>query len=337
LTIKAFVIGHPIAHSRSPIIHGTWLAEHGIDGSYSAIDVAPAELPAFFDRLRSGEFAGGNVTIPHKEAVFALCDSVDPLARTIGAVNTLVVTNGKVHGTNTDYLGFLGNLDAGAPFWSDGLENAVVLGAGGAARAVLVALQSRNVGTIHLFNRTLANAVRLASEIGGNIIPHEFSAFADVAPTARLVVNTSSDRHAWHPLRQSRISACYVPTARWSPTSSTRRWITPLLADASGRWDLRTWSMGWACCCTRPCRASRPGSVIRPAVTPALRARIEATLGALSMWRIGITGSIATGKSTVLRRLQGRSGRTGPVRRRRRRRTLCRRGRRRRSRRCSPA
>jgi shikimate dehydrogenase len=74
VTTKAFVIGHPISHSRSPLIHGTWLAEYGIDGSYEAIDVAPAALPAFFTRLRSGEFAGGNVTIPHKEAVFALCD-----------------------------------------------------------------------------------------------------------------------------------------------------------------------------------------------------------------------------------------------------------------------
>src|SRR5690606_23832782 len=82
LSIRAFVIGHPIAHSRSPLIHGTWLAEHGIDGSYEPIEVAPAALPAFFARLRAGEFAGGNVTIPHKEAVFALCDSVDPLART---------------------------------------------------------------------------------------------------------------------------------------------------------------------------------------------------------------------------------------------------------------
>ena len=120
MTTKAFVIGHPIAHSRSPLIHDTWLAEHGIDGSYEAIDVAPDALASFFERLRSGEFAGGNVTIPHKEAVFSLCDEVDPLARSIGAVNTVFADNGKVIGTNTDYLGFLGNLDQGAPGWSDG-------------------------------------------------------------------------------------------------------------------------------------------------------------------------------------------------------------------------
>ena len=274
MTIKAFVIGHPIAHSRSPIIHGTWLAEHGIDGSYSAIDVAPAELPAFFDRLRSGEFAGGNVTIPHKEAVFALCDSVDPLARTIGAVNTLVVTDGKVHGTNTDYLGFLGNLDAGAPFWSDGLENAVVLGAGGASRAVLVALQSRNVGTIHLFNRTLANAVRLASEIGGNIIPHEFSAFADVAPTARLMVNTSSV--GMHGTRFDNLDLDLLPDDALVTDIVYAPLITPLLADASARGLPVVDGLGMLLHQAVPGFEAWFG--LRPAVTPALRARIEATL-----------------------------------------------------------
>ena len=274
MTIKAFVIGHPIAHSRSPIIHGTWLAEHGIDGSYRAIDVAPAELPAFFDRLRSGEFAGGNVTIPHKEAVFALCDSVDPLARTIGAVNTLVVTDGKVHGTNTDYLGFLGNLDAGAPFWSDGLENAVVLGAGGASRAVLVALQSRNVGTIHLLNRTLANAVRLASEIGGNIIPHEFNAFADVAPTAPLVVNTSSV--GMHGTRFDNLDLNLLPDDALVTDIVYAPLITPLLADASARGLRVVDGLGMLLHQAVPGFEAWFG--LRPAVTPALRARIEATL-----------------------------------------------------------
>ena len=274
MTIKAFVIGHPIAHSRSPIIHGTWLAEHAIDGSYTAIDVPPADLPAFFERLRRGEFAGGNVTIPHKEAVFGLCDSVDPLARTIGAVNTLVVTDGKVHGTNTDYLGFLGNLDAGAPFWSDDLENAVVLGAGGASRAVLVALQSRNVGTIHLFNRTLANAVRLASEIGGNIIPHEFRAFPDLAPTARLVVNTSSI--GMHGTRFDNLDLSLLPEDALVTDIVYAPLITPLLADASAGGLRVVDGLGMLLHQAVPGFAAWFG--IRPEVTPALRARIEATL-----------------------------------------------------------
>ena len=192
MTIKAFVIGHPINHSRSPLIHGTWLEQHGIDGTYEAIDVAPAELPAFFERLRSGEFAGGNVTIPHKEAVFALCDEVDPLARMIGAVNTLVVRDGKVLGSNTDYLGFLGNLDAAAPGWSDGPNDALIIGAGGAARAVLVALRRRNGGRVHVLNRTLANAQALVDEIDGPFEANGFEDFAALAPNIGLVVNTSS-------------------------------------------------------------------------------------------------------------------------------------------------
>jgi shikimate dehydrogenase len=167
------------------------LAEHQIDGSYEAIDVAPEQLPAFFERLRTGEFAGGNVTIPHKEAVFALCDSVDPLARTIGAVNTLVVRDGKVHGTNTDYLGFLGNLDAGAPDWSAGKKPAIVLGAGGAARAILVALKSRAIPVI-LLNRTRSTAEKLAVEIGGDTRTGDLSDFNALAPSAGLVVNTTS-------------------------------------------------------------------------------------------------------------------------------------------------
>ena len=163
MTTKAFVIGHPIAHTRSPLIHGTWLKAYGIDGSYEAIDVAPAELPALVARLRSGEFAGGNVTIPLKEPVFALCDTVDPLATTIGAVNTLVAKDGKVHGFNTDFMGFLGNLDQNASGWSDGLDEAIVLGAGGASRAILVALRERGVKKINLLNRTAEKATALAT------------------------------------------------------------------------------------------------------------------------------------------------------------------------------
>jgi shikimate dehydrogenase len=275
VTTKAFVIGHPINHSRSPLIHGTWLAEHGIDGSYEAIDVAPEALPAFFDRLRTGEFAGGNVTIPHKEAVFALCDSVDPLATTIGAVNTLVVRDGKVHGTNTDYLGFLGNLDAGAPGWSDGPNDAVIIGAGGAARAVLVALRRRDGGKVHVLNRTLANAQALVDEIDGPFEAHGFDAFAKLAPRTGLVVNTSSvgmhgSRFDWLDL------ALLAPTTLvtdivYSPL------MTPLLADAAAHGLAVVDGLGMLLHQAVPGFEAWFG--VRPNVTPALRARIEATLG----------------------------------------------------------
>lgn len=275
MTTKAFVIGHPINHSRSPLIHGIWLAEHGIDGTYEAIDVAPDALPAFFDRLRSGEFAGGNVTIPHKEAVFALCDEVDPLARKIGAVNTLVVRSGKVLGTNTDYLGFLGNLDAGAPGWSDGPDDAMVIGAGGAARAVLVALQRRKGGRVHVLNRTLANAQALVNEIGGPFEAHGFDAFAELAPHTGIVINTSSigmhgSRFDWLDLgllpRKALVTdIVYVPL------------LTPLLAEAQAQ-GLRTVD-GLGMLLHQAVPGFEAWFGVRPQVTAALRARIEATLG----------------------------------------------------------
>ena len=275
MTKKAFVIGHPIAHSRSPLIHGTWLAEHGIDGSYEAIDVAPAELPAFFERLRSGEFAGGNVTIPHKEAVFALCDSVDDLAKTIGAVNTLVVRDGKVHGYNTDYLGFLGNLDAAAPGWSDGPRDALVIGAGGAARAILVALRERNGGKVHVLNRTLANAEALVEEIEGPFEAHGFEAFAGLAPKIGIVVNTSSI--GMHGSRFDWLDMSLLPKTSLVTDIVYTPLITPLLADAQAHGLHIVDGLGMLLHQAVPGFADWFG--VRPEVTPALRARIEATLG----------------------------------------------------------
>ncbi|MBK1795001.1 shikimate dehydrogenase [Devosia sp. WQ 349] len=274
MTTKAFVIGHPIAHSRSPLIHGTWLAEHGIDGSYEAIDVAPDALPAFFERLRGGEFAGGNVTIPHKEAVFALCDEVDPLALSIGAVNTLIARDGRVTGTNTDYLGFLGNLDQGAPNWSDGSKPAIVLGAGGASRAILVALASRSIPVI-LLNRTRETADRLAQELDGDITVAPIDAFNDVAPHAGLVVNTTSvGMHGsrFENLDLSRLQlGSLVTDIVYSPL------VTPLLADAQKLGLQTVDGLGMLLHQAVPGFAAWFG--VTPQVSAQLRARIEATLG----------------------------------------------------------
>ncbi|MBN9332840.1 shikimate dehydrogenase [Devosia sp.] len=275
MTKKAFVIGHPIAHSRSPLIHGTWLAEHGIDGSYEAIDVSPAELPAFFERLRAGEFVGGNVTIPHKEAVFALCDSVDDLAKTIGAVNTLVVRDGKVHGYNTDYLGFLGNLDAAAPGWSDAPRDALVIGAGGAARAILVALRERNGGQVHVLNRTLANAEALVEEIEGPFEAHGFEAFSELAPKIGIVVNTSSI--GMHGSRFDWLDMGLLPKTALVTDIVYTPLITPLLADAEAHGLKIVDGLGMLLHQAVPGFADWFG--VRPEVTPALRARIEAMLG----------------------------------------------------------
>lgn len=271
---KAFVIGHPIKHSRSPLIHGTWIAEHGIDGSYEAIDVAPEELPAFIERLRLGEFAGGNVTIPHKEAVFALCDSVDPLATTIAAVNTLVARDGKVHGFNTDFMGFLGNLDQNAPGWGQGLERAIVLGAGGAARAILVALRERGVPEIVLLNRTTEKAEKLATEIAGPIVPGALADFARYAPSAGLVVNTTSI--GMHNTRFDDIDLRLLPPGALVTDIVYVPMVTPLLADAHAL-GLRTVD-GLGMLLHQAVPGFEAWFGVRPEVTADLRSRIEATL-----------------------------------------------------------
>lgn len=192
----AFVIGNPIVHSRSPLIHRFWLSKLGLDGSYDAIDIAPPALPEFVSRLRDGHFAGGNVTIPHKQAVLPLCDEVDAIARQIGAVNTLVLRAGILVGSNTDWLGFLANLDENASGWDKTRGSAIVLGAGGAARGVVLALTRRGLGPIHVLNRTELRAKDLATDLSAfaesQIAGHDLSSFADLAPEAALLVNTSA-------------------------------------------------------------------------------------------------------------------------------------------------
>lgn len=272
--IKAFVIGHPIAHSRSPLIHGTWLKAYGIDGSYEAVDVTPEALPGFIAALRAGAFAGGNVTIPHKEAVFALCDEVDPLARRIGAVNTLVARNGGVWGTNTDYLGFLGNLDQEAPGWDRGLKEAIVIGAGGAARAVLVALAERGLERIAILNRTPEKAVDLAREMGPQFSGHALSEFEKLAPGAGLLVNTSS--LGMHGTRFEHLPLEALPATALVTDIVYTPLITPLLADARAR-NLRIVDgLGMLLHQAVPGFAAWFGR--KPEVTPQLRAAVEHTL-----------------------------------------------------------
>lgn len=188
---KAFVTGHPIAHSRSPRIHGHWLEQYGIDGSYQAIDVAPADFAAFLAGLRKNGYRGGNVTIPHKEAAFALVERRDEAAETIGAVNTLWFEDGNLWGGNTDAHGFAANLDDHAPGWAIN-GPAVVLGAGGASRAVIHALIERGVGDIRIVNRTLARAQELRDRFGAGVTAHGLGATNELLAGAGLLVNTTA-------------------------------------------------------------------------------------------------------------------------------------------------
>ncbi|PBB97528.1 shikimate dehydrogenase [Mesorhizobium sp. WSM3862] len=188
---RAFVTGHPIAHSRSPKIHRHWLEEYGIDGSYQAIDVQPEDFAAFLKSLGENGYRGGNVTIPHKEAAFALVARRDEAAEAIGAVNTLWLEDGVLWGGNTDALGFAGNLDEHAPGWAAN-GPAVVLGAGGASRAVVHALKDRGLNDIRIVNRTLARAEELADRFGAGVSAHGAGAVGELLSDAGLLVNTTA-------------------------------------------------------------------------------------------------------------------------------------------------
>jgi shikimate dehydrogenase len=188
---KAFVCGHPIAHSRSPKIHGFWLKQYGIEGSYTAIDVAPEAFGNFLNNIAADGFAGGNVTIPHKEAAFHLVGRRDAAAEAIGAVNTLWLENGSLWGGNTDAYGFAANLDEQAPDW-DKADTALVLGAGGAARAIIHALKERGFRQIRIVNRTVERAEALADQFDKGVSAHSLAASSEFLPETGLLINTTS-------------------------------------------------------------------------------------------------------------------------------------------------
>jgi shikimate dehydrogenase len=189
-TPAACLIGWPAAHSRSPLIHHYWLRTLGIEGGYVIEAVPPEDLRDFVLRLSLRGFVGANVTIPHKEGVLAL-SVPDARAKAVGAANTLWFADGELCSTNTDVEGFINNLDACAPGW-DGCEDALVLGAGGASRAVVFGLLDRGIKRVHLANRTIERARGLADEFGASVLPVAWDALGNLLPRAGLLVNTTS-------------------------------------------------------------------------------------------------------------------------------------------------
>lgn len=161
MTIRAGVIGYPITHSLSPYIHGYWLNQYGIDGSYDAIEVKPEHLESFLRSLPEQGFAGVNITLPHKEKALEIVQHIDPFARAVGAVNTVMVRDGQLYATNTDFVGFARNILQSAPQFDVTKGSALILGAGGAGRAVLFALMSMKVPHIYITNRTKERAEAL--------------------------------------------------------------------------------------------------------------------------------------------------------------------------------
>lgn len=189
----AGVIGSPIAHSKSPRLHRHWLAKYGIAGDYVPLHVEKDDLREVLRALPKMGFVGANVTIPHKVAVLDIADQVSDRATLIGAANTLIFhEDGKIIADNTDGYGFLANLKQGAPNWRPDLGPAAVLGAGGAARAVIVTLLDAGVPEILLANRTRTKADILRSEFGSRVRVFEWVQAGNMIEAATTVVNTTS-------------------------------------------------------------------------------------------------------------------------------------------------
>jgi len=274
MTIKACVIGWPVKHSRSPLIHGYWLERHGIDGSYTKQAVAPDELAEFLAVLATHGFAGANVTVPHKEAALALADEADDAARAIGAVNTLWIDNGALHASNTDAYGFLANLDEAAPGWDDTKCAALVLGAGGAARAVLHGLLGRGFDEIRLVNRTQARAEALAAHFAGSVRVFEWQDRGAQLKGCGLVVNaTTLGMSGESPLEIDLAGAeqtCVVSDLVYSPLK------TKLLSSAEAL-GLRT-AEGLGMLLHQAAPGFEKWFGVRPEVTSELRALVSADL-----------------------------------------------------------
>ena len=189
----AAVIGSPIAHSRSPALHGYWLKRYGIKGFYIPMDVAQADLATVLRTLPKMGFVGANVTIPHKEAILQIADVISDRAALIGAANTLIFRrDGKIQADNTDGAGFIANLRQNAPHWVPSSGPAAVFGAGGAARAVIAALIEVGVPEIRLANRTRARADALRSDFGAKVHVQEWVQADAMIDGAATVVNTTS-------------------------------------------------------------------------------------------------------------------------------------------------
>ncbi|MEM1038162.1 MAG: shikimate dehydrogenase [Pseudomonadota bacterium] len=192
---SAFVTGWPINHSRSPLIHGHWLKDYGLSGSYEKVATEPSAFVDFITHLNQSPFMGGNVTLPHKETTFQCADILTPTAKRLKAANTVWLQDGKLHADNTDGYGFLANLDQSAVGWDtpDRLDRpCLVLGAGGASRAVVDALSNRGFSKIVLANRTVARAETLLDEIAPLGTAISLADTHEMLGEAGVIVNTTS-------------------------------------------------------------------------------------------------------------------------------------------------
>ena len=268
----ACLIGWPAAHSRSPLIHHYWLRTLGIEGGYNIEAVPPEGFAEFVLHLSAHGFVGANVTIPHKERALELT-MPDARARAVGAANTLWYEGGELRSTNTDIEGFINNLDACAPGWDAGAD-ALVLGAGGVARAVVLGLLERGIKRVHLANRTIARSRALADQYGASVVPAAWETIGDLLPRAGLLVNATSLGMHGQPALELDVgllpSHAVVADLVYVPLE------TPLLSAARAR-GLKT-ADGLGMLLQQAVRGFELWFGQRPEVTPELRALVEADL-----------------------------------------------------------
>jgi shikimate dehydrogenase len=187
----ACVIGYPAKHSRSPKLHNHWLERNSIDGDYRIEEIPPENFEAFLLNLSANGYVGANVTMPHKDEALRLSEP-DEKATKIGAANTLWLDQGTLRSTNTDCDGFVGALDASSPEWDKQTSSAIVLGCGGAGRAVIYGLLERGISTVHVVNRTRAKTVALRDTYGSSVEPAHWEELPELLNGAKLLVNTTS-------------------------------------------------------------------------------------------------------------------------------------------------
>jgi shikimate dehydrogenase len=272
---RACVIGWPVEHSRSPLIHRYWLAQYGIDGAYEKVAVPPEQLEGFLGSLFERGFTGANVTLPHKEAALRLADSADAAARAIGAANTLWFDDdAELQATNTDVHGFMTHLVGEAPHWSKASRPVAMLGAGGAARAILYGLLQAGASKVLLMNPSRDRAEVLARSFDGVVEVIDWSQRNEALGGCGLLVNATSLGMTGKPPLVLDLAAlppdAIVADIVYSPLE------TPLLAAARARGNLTVDGLGMLM------HQAVPGFQrwfgIRPEVSPELRAHLTASL-----------------------------------------------------------
>jgi shikimate dehydrogenase len=273
---RACVIGWPVEHSRSPLIHRYWLKQYGIDGAYEKEAVRPEDLASFLGSLEQRGYVGANVTLPHKEAALRLAAVADEAARAIGAANTLWLDQaGRLCAGNTDAYGFITNLETEAPSWNEGRRPAIVLGAGGAARAILHGLLSEGAASIVVSNRTRARAEELAKTFGPSVTVADWADRESALDGVGLLVNTTSLGMTGKDTLDLDLAAlpadAVVADIVYSPLK------TELLAAARARGNRTVDGLGMLLYQAVPGFERWFG--VRPKVTSKLRAHIAATLG----------------------------------------------------------